>query len=442
MRKLNFIKLLFVLIPFTLWGQVTNQKSYVEIVMKPDHADWIYKIGEEVGLNIYVTKAGQIIQTGNIEYQYGMESMPAEIKGSLSLMDGSTSVKLKSSTEAGFKTFEASITIEGKKYSNFITVGFDPYSIKAAALLPTDFVSFWEVQKKSWSTEPLAPKMDYMPAKSTDKVDVYNISYNYNGKPGSYGAARFFGVLAIPKAPGKYPAIYYLPGAGVRSYKPLIDIAEKGFITLQIGIHGIPIDMDDEVYRLLRVGALDGYFLFANNSREKYYYKRVYNGCVRGVDFIFGLEKFDGKNLATWGGSQGGNLSLVVSALDQRVNCTVVTHPALTDMEGYLHGRAGGWPHQFKNSKLTLTDSAVITARYYDGINFARQLKNPVIFSYGFNDKTCGPTTSFAVYNVTTAPKELFLAPSTGHWTFQEQQDCYLRFVMKQFGMKSIIPTN
>ena len=111
-------------------------------------------------------------------------------------------------------------------------------------------------------------------------------------------------------------------------------------------------------------------------------------------------------------------------------------HPALTDMEGYLHGRAGGWPHQFKNSKLALTDTTVLTTRYYDGINFARQLTKPIIFSFGFNDKTCGPTTSFAAYNTTTAPKEIFLAPNTGHWTFQEQQDTCLRFVMKQFDMK------
>ncbi len=435
MFRKSFISSLLILFSLGVWGQKTIQKSYVEIVITPNHADWLYKIGEEVALNINVTKAGQILQTGEVDYSYGMEDMPSEIKGKLSLKDGAIVVKLKGAKEPGFKTCEAAITIDGKKYSNFITVGFDPYAIKATTQMPNDFVSFWESQKKKWSIEPLYSKMDYMPSKSTDKVDVFNISYNYNGKPGAYGAARFFGVLAIPKAPGKYPAIYYLPGAGVRSYKPIIEVAEKGFITLQVGVHGIPIDMDDEVYQLLRVGALEGYYLFGNNNRDKYYYNRVYNGCVRGVEFIFGLEKFDGKNLATWGGSQGGNLSMAVSALDQRVKCTVVSHPALTDMEGYLYGRAGGWPHQFKNSNLAINDSTVVTARYYDGVNFARLLKNPVVFSFGFNDKTCGPTTSFAAYNVLTANKDCLLAPNTGHWVFQEQQDYFLRFIMKQFGI-------
>ena len=436
MRYRFFILPFFILMSLTIWGQKTNMKSYVEIVLKPNHSDWIYKTNEEVGLDVYVTKAGETIQKGEIQYSYGMEMMPVESNGKMAIKNGVAFVKLKGASEPGFKTFDANITVDGIKYSNFITLGFDPYAIKASTPLPNDFVSFWSEQKKGWDAEPLCSKMDYMPNKSTDKVDVYNISYNYNGKPGAYGAARFFGVLAIPKAAGKYPAIYYLPGAGVRSYKPIIEIAEKGFITLQVGIHGIPIDMAEEVYQLLRVGALDGYPLFNNNSREKYYYNRVYNGCVRGVNFIFGLEKFDGVNLATWGGSQGGNLSLAVSALDSRVKCSVVMHPALTDMEGYLHGRVGGWPHQFKNSKLALTDTIVQTTRYYDGINFARQLNKPIIFSFGFNDKTCGPTTSFAAYNTTTAPKEIFLAPNTGHWTFQEQQDTCLRFVMKQFDMK------
>ena len=436
MKHKFLIYLSIFLLPFVVWGQKTNQKSYVEIVMKPNHSSWIYKTNEEVSLEIYVTKGGETVQSGEIQYSYGMELMPEETNGKIVIKDGNATVKLKGSNAPGFKTFDASITIDGTKYSNFITVGFDPYSIKPATPLPSDFVLFWSNQKKSWDAEPLCAKMEYMPNKSTDKVDVYNISYNYNGKPGSYGAARFFGVLAVPKAPGKYPAIYYLPGAGVYSFKPMIEIAEKGFITLRVGIHGIPIDMPEEVYQLLRVGALANYNLFSNNSREKYYYNRVYNGCVRGVSFIYGLEKFDGQNLATWGGSQGGNLSLVVSALDPRVKCSVVTHPSLTDMEGYLHGRGGGWPHQFKNSNLSLTDTTVVTARYYDGINFARQLKNPIIFSWGFNDKTCGPTTSFAAYNTTTAPKELLIIPNTGHWTYAEQQDSCLRFVMKQFSIK------
>jgi hypothetical protein len=41
----------------------------------------------------------------------------------------------------------------------------------------------------------------------------------------------------------------------------------------------------------------------------------------------------------------------------------------------------------------------------------------------GFNDETCPPTSMYAAYNVISAPKELFIVPETGHWTYPEQRD-------------------
>ena len=33
-------------------------------------------------------------------------------------------------------------------------------------------------------------------------------------------------------------------------------------------------------------------------TRDKYYYKQVYLGCVRANDFIYSLPQFDGSHLA------------------------------------------------------------------------------------------------------------------------------------------------
>ena len=54
-------------------------------------------------------------------------------------------------------------------------------------------------------------------------------------------------------------------------------------------------------------------------------------------------------------------------------------------------------------------------------VNFARCLKVTGYYSWGFNDETCPPTSMFAAYNVINAPKDLFLARDTGHWTYPEQ---------------------
>lgn len=68
------------------------------------------------------------------------------------------------------------------------------------------------------------------------------------------------------------------------------------------------------------------------------------------------------------------------------------------------------------------TKEKLETMKYYDVVNFARQLKVPGFYSWGFNDETCPPTSMYAAYNVIKAPKELYLALETGHWTYPEQR--------------------
>lgn len=224
---------------------------------------------------------------------------------------------------------------------------------------------------------------------------------------------------------GKYPAILKVPGAGVRPYNGDVATAEKGFITFEIGIHGIPVNMDISIYNYLGSGALSGYPNFNLDDRDRYYYKRVYLGCVRANDFLVSLPQFDGTNLAVTGGSQGGALSIITAALDSRVKCLAAFYPALCDLTGDLKGRAGGWPHLFEKDNYAFNNKKdkIATCGYYDVVNFARQVKIPGMYSWGYNNETCPPTSMYAAYNVIPASKSLYLALETGHWSFPEQNE-------------------
>jgi cephalosporin-C deacetylase-like acetyl esterase len=112
-------------------------------------------------------------------------------------------------------------------------------------------------------------------------------------------------------------------------------MAARGIITFQVGIHGIPVTMDQSVYDSLGTGALSGYLNFGLDHRDRYYYRRVYLGCVRANDFLTAHAKWDGANLAVTGGSQGGALSIVTAALDPRVKGLAAYYPALSDVTGY-----------------------------------------------------------------------------------------------------------
>ena len=69
------------------------------------------------------------------------------------------------------------------------------------------------------------------------------------------------------------------------------------------------------------------------------------------------------------------------------------------------------------------TAEKITTSKYYDVVNFARRLRVPGLYSWGFNDLTCPPTSMYSAYNVITAPKSLLLALETGHNTVPEQTE-------------------
>lgn len=155
------------------------------------------------------------------------------------------------------------------------------------------------------------------------------------------------------------------------------------------------------------------------NNRDRYYYRRAIQGAVRAVDYVLSLPECNGC-VATYGGSQGGYLSIAVASLHQGVKFLTAHFPAMSDLEGYAHGRAGGWPHMLKD-EWNRTPEIIGTLRYYDTVNFAKDVKCPGFYTYGYNDMVCPPTTTTAVFNIIKAPKEIMIAPTTEHYTFTEQ---------------------
>ena len=127
-------------------------------------------------------------------------------------------------------------------------------------------------------------------------------------------------------------------------------------------------------------------------------------------------------------------MSIITAALDSRIKFLGAYYPALSDLTGFMIGRAGGWPHLFNKGNATQTSTAdkVKTSTYYDVVNFAKLLKVPGMYSWGFNDETCPPTSMYAAYNVISAPKTLFIAQETGHWLYPEQRENMENWLHKQ----------
>lgn len=429
MKKLKPILFLLLLLFPAGVSLAQPVEQIVKIIVAPDHDDWLYRTGEKVKFSVSVIQYGNLLKNVKLKYELGPEKMPAEKSESLILSDGKLVIEGGTMKTPGFYRCVVMAEVNGKTYRNLATVGFDPGKIKPSAVSPSDFVQFWDKAKSDLAQIPMDARMTLLPERCTEKVNVYHVNLQ-NYRPGS----RLYGILCVPKKEGKYPALLKVPGAGIRPYNGDIATAEMGVITLEIGIHGIPVNMDLNTYANLSAGALSGYPAFNLEDRDRYYYKRVYMGCVRANDFLTDLPQFDGTNLGVTGGSQGGALSIVTAALDPRVKFLGAYYPALSDVTGYMAGRAGGWPHLFNKDNIAPASNAekIKTTGYYDVVNFARLVKVPGMYSWGFNDETCPPTSMYAAYNVITAPKILFLALETGHWSYPEQRDTMASWLHKQ----------
>jgi cephalosporin-C deacetylase len=406
----------------------------VQVRVSTDRADWRYEPGQPVRFRIVATQDGHPLTGAKVNYRIGPEMMPPRIEQSATLTPDGLTVEGGTMTEAGFLRCIATVEQNGRTYRGLATAAFRPETIKPTQKEPADFDDFWAAGKAALARLPIDARITPLPDYGNAAADCFHVNLQNVGM----GAApsRFYGVLCEPKAPGKYPALLSVPGAGVRPYRGLATIAARGVITLQVGLHGIPVTMDQSVYDSLGAGALMNYNAFGLDNRDRYYFRRVYLGCVRANDFLTAHPKWDGANLAVTGGSQGGALSIVTAALDPRVKGLAAYYPALSDVTGYLENRAGGWPHMFRadGPQSHRSPEKIETTRYYDVVNFARRVKVPGLYSWGWNDETCPPTSMYSAYNVIPGQKKLLLALETGHNTVPEQVaevDAWLQAFLK-----------
>lgn len=405
------------------WGVVSfllsqnyPQQSDLLWVTTPDRNNWLYELDQEATVSIALYRYGSLMNDVEINYSIGPELMPSEREGSVTLKNGKGAVSLGTMTHPGFKDCKLAVTIDGREYRHHIKVGFEPEKLRPYTSYPDDFVPFWQNALQEAAQCPMDIEKKFVPEYSSNSVDCYLIKLQAY-KKGQY----VYGYLTLPKKEGKYPVVFSPPGAGIKPMNPMKDIfyAENGFIRFDMEIHGIRPDLDQETYtEISRAFGTrnNSYLVNGLGHRDTYYMKKVYLSCVRAVDYLTTLPEWDGKNIIAQGGSQGGALALVTTALNPKITACAANHPALSDMAGYKAGRAGGYPHLFTKFEEMDRPEILKTLEYYDVVNFARQIKVPVWMTWGFNDDVCPPTTSYIVYNLLDTEKEALITPINEHW--------------------------
>jgi cephalosporin-C deacetylase len=396
----------------------TAQPAKLKLTVTATQPEWLYRVNEPVVFRLAFTAEQPVTDTIEVRYRVGPEKFEGPSK-TIAVPPGGVEVPGGTLDRPGFLRLSATAFAGGKELKGMATAAVSADQIRPTQTEPADFDAFWKSTKAELAKIPHDPVLVPKPELSGPTFDAYELSlanFDPNGeKP------RFYGVLCVPKGPGPFPALLQTPGAGVRGYKGEVWVPRDQFITLEVGIHGIPVTEPGKFYNEQAAGPLKDYQTRNLADREKFYYRRVYAGVMRSLDYLTTHPKWDKKNLVIRGGSQGGQLAIVGAALEPRVTAVAAAFPAFSDVTGYTVGRAGGWPGLFTGKAPEEPEAKarraaqVATTGYYDTVNFAKRLKVPAYFAWGYNDEVCPPTSFYAMLSVVTAPKEVRVWKEAGH---------------------------
>lgn len=406
------------------------RKDYVEFVATPNHPDSRYQLGQTATLRIVAREGGRPLDGEKVIYRVGPEMLLPAQSDTAVFVAGEATLCMGTMQDPGFLACKYEFSVEGKKYGDMVKVAYTPEQIKTFTPMPQDFDKFWSKTVAAARKVPLEPEYWAVADATDDKLETQLVRMHV-GKD-----KWIFGYLTRPKDGKKHPVVLVPPGAGSNKITPSDYFSLEGFIYLKIEIHGNDPRLPDEEYNLMRKEKCDGYMRRGMESRDTYYYKDVYAGCVRAVDFLCSLPDWDGKNVLVTGGSQGGALTIITSALNEKVTMCAPFYPALCDLTGFLHHRAGGWPKFFSDnneggSVIIPTQQAEATLQYFDVVNFARCLNVPTFMSWGYSDDTCSPTSVWAAWNEISSEKQSDITPTSGHWRFTSSQNRCMQWIKR-----------
>ncbi len=259
---------------------------------------------------------------------------------------------------------------------------------------PDDFDAFWARQKAILAQVPI--KYTLTPVdNNVDGVVSYDVKVDCSG------IAPVSGYLSMPKdaVAKSLPGRVQYQGYSVAPIG-LNAAAGRDKIYFEINCHGILNGQSQEYYQTLQRTFLKGYGFSAeqNKNPESCYWCGMIMRALRAVEFVKSLPEWDGVNLTTSGGSQGGMQCLTVAGLDGDVTAVETVVPWFCDVSGAeLSGRVDSW----------FMPSWVDGLGYFDTTNHAKRIKGKVSIYVGLGDYVCPPSGEMVLFNAIKTEKRI-----------------------------------
>ncbi len=263
-----------------------------------------------------------------------------------------------------------------------------------------DFIQFWEETKFELDIIPIEGEV--IAAKIFDQKTISLVRIK------SLGGVYFYAWVAEPIEEGTYKAKIQFSGFG-RGNTDINLFPNDSFMMAENTI-SMKVDIRGQGLSTEQIG-FENYLSNGNQSKETYIYRGAYMDAVRAVDYIVNKPNSNGQVL-TYGGSQGGLLSIVATALNKEIDICVANFPFLADVSIY---NKEGWAMSEIMKGIDYQE-ALDLLQYFDATNFSEMIEVPYFSHCGEEDAITPLEGVQLVYdNINTDEKELYIAPCQGH---------------------------
>lgn len=303
---------------------------------------------------------------------------------------------------------------------------------RSSVTVPADFTEFWDGTIAEARTFPLDARFE--PVENYLSVlDTFDVTF------AGYGGAPIKGWLHLPsnrdgaQLPVVVEYIGYSGGRGLVNQNTRW--AQAGYAhfvmdTRGQGYGGISGDTPDP-HPSAGGNAYAGLMTRGADSREDYYYRRVYVDAFRAVEAAQSHPAVDTSKVIVAGISQGGGITVAVAGLVAgRLDGVVAALPDVPFLQDFPRAiditPRGPYPEiaAYLSRYRDRYEPMLAVLNYFDGVNLGKAATAPALFSVAQMDDICPPSTVFASYNAygssSDAKKEIEVYRFNNHEGGQE----------------------
>ena len=282
---------------------------------------------------------------------------------------------------------------------------------------PDDVDAFWD--RAVAEMKAIDPAVELRPAKfKTTFAECFDLFFT--GVKG----ARVHAKLLLPKKIEKrVPGVVHFHGYAGRSpdWSELLSYPARGYVIAALDVRGQGGSSED--VGGVRGNTLNGHIIRGlEHGPDHLLFRSIFLDCAQLAGLVMAMPEVDGTRVGTYGGSQGGALSLACAGLEPRLALCASQHPFLCDYRRVWEMDQAKDAYQelrtfFRSFDPThdMEDEWFRRLGYIDIQNLAPRIKAKVLMACGLMDTICPPSSQFAAYNKITSVKDVVIYPDFAH---------------------------